>query len=74
MQLVRQNEARPTQKPLQKSCNGDPEWCWTSITALPIASDGKQDELCFTKTRPEGTNEMKKEKNTIIGTEAAAEP
>ena len=28
------------------------------ITALPIASDGKQDEHCFIMTMPEGIDEM----------------
>lgn len=48
---------------------------WTAVTVLPIASDGKQDKPCFTKMKPEGTDEMKKKKKmTMNGTESAAEP
>lgn len=49
------------------------EWCSNyglQYLALPIASDGKLDEFCFTETKPKGTD---KEINTIIGIESAAD-
>lgn len=75
MQLTSQNEVQHTSKPPRRGVmeNWSGALSSVSATALPIASDEKQDEHCFTETMPEGTDEMKT-KNTITGIESATEP
>lgn len=75
MQIVSQNEAQHTSKPARRGVMENQDGLFSSVlaTALPIASDRKQDEHVFIKTTPEGTDEMKT-KMTITGMEFATEP